>query len=131
MDLPEQFGSWKGVQNRLRVWAADGTWAKVFTALLAQADAEGDLDWVVAVDSTIARAHRHAAGPPLSFSRLARLVMLPHRASHISLLRVPRRIGRPRVTLDVVLADKAYSSRAIRRRPRRRGIRAVIPQPAD
>ncbi|MFJ3842313.1 hypothetical protein ACIPY6_43505 [Streptomyces sp. NPDC090054] len=30
--------------------------------LLAQADAEGDLDWVVAVDSTIVRARQHAAG---------------------------------------------------------------------
>lgn len=46
-------------------------------------------------------------------------------------LRVPRRTGRPRVTPDVVLADRAYSSRAIRRHLRRRGIRAVIPQPAD
>ncbi len=62
MDLPEHFGSWKGAHNRLRMWAADGTWAKVFTALLAQADAEGDLEWVVAVDSTIVRAHQHAAG---------------------------------------------------------------------
>ncbi len=61
-DLPEHFGSWKGAHNRLRMWAADGTWAKVFTALIAQADIEGDLDWVVAVDSTIVRAHQHAAG---------------------------------------------------------------------
>ncbi len=61
MDLPEQFGSWKGVHNRLRKWAADGTWEKVFTALLAQADAEGDLDWVIAVVSTVVRAHQHAA----------------------------------------------------------------------
>ncbi|MFF9431271.1 IS5 family transposase [Streptomyces sp. NPDC014746] len=30
----------------MRKWAADGTWKRVFTALLAQADAEGDLDWV-------------------------------------------------------------------------------------
>ncbi|CAL9327782.1 hypothetical protein SUDANB120_00008 [Streptomyces sp. enrichment culture] len=30
-----------------------GTWEKVSPPLLAQADAEGDLDWVVAVDSTI------------------------------------------------------------------------------
>lgn len=38
-------------------------------------------------------------------------------------IRVPRRIGRPRLTPDVVLADRAYSSRAIRRHLRRRGIR--------
>lgn len=46
-------------------------------------------------------------------------------------LRVPRLIGRPRVTPDAVLADKAYSSRAIRHHLRRCGIRAVIPQPVD
>ncbi|MFI6423152.1 IS5 family transposase [Streptomyces sp. NPDC050842] len=62
MDLPEHFGSWKGAHNPLRRWAADGTWEKVFTALPAQADDEGDLDWVVAVDSTSVRAHQHAAG---------------------------------------------------------------------
>ncbi|WP_405943254.1 transposase [Streptomyces sp. NBC_00207] len=76
MDLPEHFGSWKGAHNRLRKCAADGTWAKVFTALLAQADAEGDLDRVVAVDSTIIRAHQHAAGArqrrPRSASRTTR-----------------------------------------------------------
>ncbi|MFH8692488.1 transposase [Streptomyces anulatus] len=42
MDLPEHFGSWKGVHNRLRKWASDGTWKRVFTNLLSQADAEGD-----------------------------------------------------------------------------------------
>ncbi|GGO99306.1 hypothetical protein GCM10012280_65460 [Wenjunlia tyrosinilytica] len=46
-------------------------------------------------------------------------------------LRVPRRRGRPRTRPDVVLADKAYSSRAIRDHLCRRGIRAVIPVPAD
>ncbi|MFJ8444425.1 transposase [Kitasatospora griseola] len=48
-DLSERFGSWEGVHNRLRMWALDGAWVKVFTALLARAGAEGDLDWVVAV----------------------------------------------------------------------------------
>ncbi|WP_217215182.1 transposase [Streptomyces sp. AC550_RSS872] len=46
-------------------------------------------------------------------------------------LRVPRRRGRPRTRPDVVLADTAYSSRAIRDHLRKRGIRAVIPIPAD
>ncbi|MGW8354309.1 IS5 family transposase [Streptomyces wedmorensis] len=166
MDLPEHFGSWKGAHNRLRKWAADGTWEKVFTALLAQADAEGDLDWIVSVDSTIVRAHQHAAGArqkgPRSASRdhaLGRsrgglttkihlaadgrcrplaFVLTPGQAGDapafpevMARLRVPRPIGRPRTTPNVVLADKAYSSRAIRTRLRRRGIRAVIPQPSD
>ncbi|MCQ9180971.1 IS5 family transposase [Streptomyces sp. IBSBF 2953] len=46
-------------------------------------------------------------------------------------LRVPRRRGRPRTRPDVVLADKAYSSRAVREHLRKRGTRAVIPVPAD
>lgn len=46
-------------------------------------------------------------------------------------LRVPRPTGRPKTTPQAVLADKAYSSRAIRTDLRRRGIRAVIPQPVD
>jgi transposase len=39
--------------------------------------------------------------------------------------------GRPRQRPHRVLADKAYSSRAIRDWLRRRGIRATIPQPSD
>nr|WP_203643907.1 IS5 family transposase [Streptomyces sp. SID14478] len=47
-------------------------------------------------------------------------------------LRIPRSgLGRPRTRPAVVLADRAYSSRTIRGHLRRRGIRAVIPQPAD
>ncbi len=46
-------------------------------------------------------------------------------------LRVPRPRGRPRTRPDTVLANKAYSSRAIREHLRKRGIRTVIPVPAD
>ncbi|QMU71773.1 hypothetical protein [Streptacidiphilus sp. P02-A3a] len=49
-------------RGQWRNWAIDGTWERVFTVLLAQADAQEDLDWIVAVDSTIVRAHQHAAG---------------------------------------------------------------------
>ncbi|GGR20794.1 hypothetical protein GCM10010497_23910 [Streptomyces cinereoruber] len=44
------------------MWAIDGTWERVFTALIAQADAEEDLGRAVSVDSTAVRAHQHAAG---------------------------------------------------------------------
>ncbi|WP_407078073.1 IS5 family transposase [Streptomyces sp. NPDC126499] len=47
-------------------------------------------------------------------------------------IRIPwRGLGRPRTRPAIVLADRAHSSRAIRGHLRRRGIRAVIPQPAD
>jgi transposase len=39
--------------------------------------------------------------------------------------------GRPRQRPDHVIADKGYSSKAIRDHLRRRGIRATIPQRAD
>ncbi|MET8406360.1 hypothetical protein [Streptomyces sp900116325] len=42
--------------------AINGTWERVFSALVAQADADEDLNWAVSVDSTIVRAHQHAAG---------------------------------------------------------------------
>ncbi|MFF8030299.1 IS5 family transposase [Streptomyces sp. NPDC016626] len=60
--LPEKYGNRRGVCNRLRMWAVDGTWERVLTALVAQADADEDLNWAVSVDSTIVRAHQHAAG---------------------------------------------------------------------
>lgn len=46
-------------------------------------------------------------------------------------LRVPHPRGRPRTRPKVVLADKAYSSRAICSHLRKRGIRAVMPVPED
>jgi transposase len=47
-------------------------------------------------------------------------------------LRIARRgPGRPRTRPDRLLADKAYSSRAIRAHLRRRRITATIPEPTD
>lgn len=47
-------------------------------------------------------------------------------------LRVARRgPGRPRTRPDLLRADKAYSARATRAHLRRRGIKTVIPEPAD
>jgi transposase len=47
----------------------------------------------------------------------------------LTALRVQRRIGRPRTRPSQVLADKAYSSPAIRAHLRKRGISSVIPEP--
>ncbi|MFD5748191.1 transposase [Streptomyces sp. NPDC127033] len=58
---PEKYGNRRGVHNRLRMWAVDGTWERVLTALMARAGADEDLNRAVSVDSTIVRAHQHAA----------------------------------------------------------------------
>ncbi|GAA0968982.1 hypothetical protein GCM10009550_75220 [Actinocorallia libanotica] len=63
-DLPERFGHWVTVYKRHRRWSQDGTWQRLLAAVQAGQDAEGRIDWAVAVDSTIVRAHQHAAGAP-------------------------------------------------------------------
>ena len=63
-DLPEEFGPWQTVWKRHRRFSLDGTWDKLLTRLLVEADAAGDIDWSVSVDSTINRAHQHAATLP-------------------------------------------------------------------
>ncbi len=45
-----------------RRWQRAGAWAQIVTALQTRADAAGLITWDVSVDSTIARAHQHAAG---------------------------------------------------------------------
>ncbi len=63
-DLPERFGPWQTVWKRHARFSRDGTWDTILTALQARADASGGIDWQVSVDSTINRAHQHAATLP-------------------------------------------------------------------
>lgn len=61
-DPPARFGKGKTAYERRRPWA-DGTRDRLFAAVLADADAEGRIDWsMVSVDSTSWPAHQHAAG---------------------------------------------------------------------
>lgn len=48
--------------NRHRRWSLDGTWSAVLDRLRVGADLDEGADWTVGVDSTVARAHQHAAG---------------------------------------------------------------------
>lgn len=59
-DLPRALGPWQTVWARHRRLAGDGAWDVVLDRLLSAADAAGQVDWPVSVDSTIARAHQHA-----------------------------------------------------------------------
>ncbi|MGW7189508.1 IS5 family transposase [Streptomyces sp. NPDC054838] len=60
-DLPERYGSWKSVYTRFRRYAIDGVFTRALQQIQARADATGDIDWLVQIDSTIVRAHQHAA----------------------------------------------------------------------
>lgn len=55
-DLPERYGNHNSVYQRFNRWSKKGVWERVFAALQ-----EPDLEWVM-LDSTIVRAHQHAAG---------------------------------------------------------------------
>ncbi len=61
-DLPNELGSFQTAHKQLIRWAVDGTWGRMLTALLAAADGADDIGWTVSVDSTVCRAHQHAAG---------------------------------------------------------------------
>jgi transposase len=62
-DLPAEYGPWKTAYNRHRRWAGDGTWEDVLTELQRGSDADGET-FDVGIDSTVIRAHHHAAGAP-------------------------------------------------------------------
>lgn len=61
-DVPAVYGSWQAVYGLFRPWQRAGVWAAVLARLQVLADAAGLITWDVSVDSTIARAHQHAAG---------------------------------------------------------------------
>src|SRR6478672_4342206 len=57
-DLPEGFGNWNSAWRRFRRWAQAGVWGKVLAAVR-----DPDVSTLI-LDSTVVRAHPHAAGPP-------------------------------------------------------------------
>jgi transposase len=61
-DVPERYGPWDRAYDLFRRRQRDGTWKRTFEQLQTEADAKGLITWDVSVDSTIARAHQHAAG---------------------------------------------------------------------
>lgn len=56
-DLPEVFGQWNSAFRRFSRWSAKGVWHRIFAAV---AD-DPDFEYLI-IDSTIVRAHQHAAG---------------------------------------------------------------------
>lgn len=56
-DLPERFGSWNSVFQRFNRWCKRGVWQRLLKILGGDPDLEHLL-----LDSTIVRAHQHAAG---------------------------------------------------------------------
>jgi putative transposase len=55
-DLPARFGNWNSIYQRFNRWAKAGRWQAIFEQIQ-----DPDLEWLL-LDSTIIRAHQHAAG---------------------------------------------------------------------
>ena len=66
-DLPAEFGAWNSVYQRFARWSNKQVWQRVFAELAKDADFEE-----VFLDSTIVRAHQHAAGAQKSWRASAR-----------------------------------------------------------
>ncbi|WP_414698978.1 IS5 family transposase, partial [Oligoflexus sp.] len=58
-DLPEVFGPWSSCYNQFNRWSSKGIIQSLVEAYADQSDDEWNL-----MDSTINRAHQHAAGGP-------------------------------------------------------------------
>ena len=62
-DLPARYGPWSTVYSRFWRWREAGVWDGIFAAVQQEEDAAGAADWGVQfVDSSVIRAHQHAAG---------------------------------------------------------------------
>lgn len=113
-DLPARYGPWQTVYGLFRRWQRDGTWKRILAQLQAQADADGLITWDVSVDSTVARAHQHAAG-----------------ARKKGLISANRRAGTCSHPPGPGTGGQGIRFRANRSYLRKRGIRCTIPEKTD
>ncbi|WP_187646021.1 IS5 family transposase [Actinoplanes teichomyceticus] len=61
-DVPPVYPPWQTLYRWFRRWQRDGVWTRILAALQTRADATRLIGWSISVDSTISRAHQHAAG---------------------------------------------------------------------
>jgi len=139
-DLPERFGQWDTAYHRFNAWCQKGVWRRVFRAVQ-----DPDLEWLL-LDSTVIRAHPHAAGMNtdgddqalgrsrggfgtklhLAADALGNPVTLhlsPGQDADVSHAEPLLAGHRP----DAVLGDKGYDSDALVKTITERGAAAVIP----
>nr|WP_246270368.1 IS5 family transposase [Hongsoonwoonella zoysiae] len=144
-DLPAEFGNWNSIHRQYRRWTEAGVW-DVMLAALAESDAADTT--MQMIDSTIVRAHQHAAGGKRGIHKNAigrsrgglttklhtrtdaqglaiGFCLTPGQASDMAAYEKLMQEEAPDPT--AMLADKGYDSDAIRGDLERRGADSVIP----
>lgn len=62
-DLPKEFGPWKTVYERFRLWSRDGFWDTLLSDLKVKKNRKGKINWrLFCIDGTVIRAHKASAG---------------------------------------------------------------------
>lgn len=148
-DLPREYGAPTTVWRRLKRWGEVGVWERIWRAVLATLDGQGQLDWSMAfLDGSFAPAKNggdkvgltkkgkgtkwmlvvEGNGLPLGFhldSANRGEVRLAEQT--LDTIRVARPRGRPKQRPQKLVADRGYDSSVFRRALQRRGIRMCIP----
>jgi len=146
-DLPPVFGAWDAVYQRFRRWQKNGTWEALWRQLQGPAATTAR---AIFVDSTVVRAHQHAAGGSGAetdratgrsrggFGTKIHLAAADERTALGVVLTGGQAGDAPRLdatlsdvpdetAADVVVADRSYDSNAIRRDLEVAGFEVVIP----
>ncbi|MFF5189355.1 transposase [Streptomyces sp. NPDC000345] len=101
-EMPQEFGAWSTVHNRLRQWRDAGVFEALLEGLITEAAKRGEVDLsLVSVDSTTARAHHDAAGSTWARTSSPTWRRLPPRR------RKPGQKGQPRRTERAGRRDRA------------------------
>jgi transposase len=146
-DMPSCFGNWDAVYQRFRRWEKTSKWSAIWRELQAPAAADAKQ---LFVDSTIVRAHQHAAGGPGSaaekavgksrggFGTKIHLIATDERTALAAVLTggqagdapafdVAMREVPDETAASEVVADRAYDSDEIREDLAAAGFEVVIP----
>lgn len=128
-DLPEAFGDWNSVFRRFSRWSIKGVWWRIFEAM----SDDPDFEYLI-VDSTIVRAHQHAAGAKKGGLKIRRLAVRGLGCPVRFTLTAGQKGDAPQAAAlieglpaEIFMADTAYDADHLRQAIAAKGALAVIP----